>query len=253
MSQVIASVRQFECWLQEGDLFIEAKSWPPSAHITVQCDGCQKLIREGLFYHNMEMKSSSFDLCPQCFKSEFEPTFTSCLLLFSCRWEWFATRQPLSRPALPNNGVRAIFMSNFISPPLFAVTSPAAAANCSSSLIASTATTRTLIFALDVSGRRRQKGKPRVCSVALFQLTSNHRGSDRWTVYLSTEVPATGSAYRYMTTDPETSKPLHYENGWVTSSGPAVDLMVYHQRHCWLLFNSVCLNMAQCFNTKQSG
>ena len=95
--------------------------------------------------------------------------------------------------------------------------------------------------------------KPELALSVQLQLCRLHRISDKWTVYLLSEVPATGSAYRYLTTDPEASKPLIYEDGWLTSTGPSVDLMVYHQQHCWLLFNSLCLNMAQCLNTKQSG
>ncbi|CAI8006132.1 Zinc finger ZZ-type and EF-hand domain-containing protein 1 [Geodia barretti] len=184
----------------EGDLFIEAKTWPPSAHISVQCDGCQTLIREGLFYHNMEMKNTSFDLCPQCFKSGFRPENHSPDLLY-------------------------LAMGHF---------------SCS----------HCKLFIL--THRFHSSSQYIDLCLGCFRKEEARGISDKWTVYLLSEVPATGSAYRYLTTDPEASKPLIYEDGWLTSTGPSVDLMVYHQQHCWLLFNSLCLNMAQCLNTKQS-
>lgn len=56
-------------WPQEGDLFISARKM--SGEVTVQCDGCEKVIENGVFYHNMDLKTTSYDLCPVCFKSEF--------------------------------------------------------------------------------------------------------------------------------------------------------------------------------------
>ena len=54
---------------QEAELFMVAKA-RSSQMVEVQCDGCESLVRSGTFYHNMELLSSSFDLCPSCFKSE---------------------------------------------------------------------------------------------------------------------------------------------------------------------------------------
>jgi hypothetical protein len=186
----------------EGDLFIEAKTWPPSAHISVQCDVCQTLIREGLFYHNMEMKNTSFDLCPQCFKSGSG-----------------------SRPENHSPDQLYLAMGHF------------SCGHCKLFILTHRfhSSSQDIDLCLGCFRKEEAKGK-----------------SDKWTVYLSSEVPATGSAYRYLSTDPEASKPLIYEGGWLTSTGPSVDLMVYHQQHCWLLVNSLCLNMAQCLNTKQS-
>ena len=68
--------------------------------------------------------------------------------------------------------------------------------------------------------------------------------NDSWTVYLLTEMMSSGSVNRCMTSDPGTSKPMLYKDGYVIRVGPAVDLMVYQQHHCWLLFISLCLSMA---------
>ena len=56
-----------------------------------------------------------------------------------------------------------------------------------------------------------------------------------------------------MTSDPETSSHLLYEDGWLSKVGDSVELMVYQQQHCWLLFSSLCLTMAHCLNAKHSG
>lgn len=58
-------------WPQEGDLFVSVIARKMSQQVTVQCDGCEKLIENGVFYHNMDLKTTSYDLCPVCFKSEF--------------------------------------------------------------------------------------------------------------------------------------------------------------------------------------
>ena len=55
---------------QECELYMVAAA-ATSLVVDVQCDGCQTIVRNGSrFYHNMDLKSQSFDLCPTCFKSE---------------------------------------------------------------------------------------------------------------------------------------------------------------------------------------
>lgn len=80
-----------------------------------------------------------------------------------------------------------------------------------------------------------------------------HRSSCKWTIFPETEVPATSTSNRYTTTDPEHSKPLLYENGCVIETGPSLELLLYHQQHCWLLFISLCLSMAYCLHVTESG
>ena len=39
-----------------------------------------------------------------------------------------------------------------------------------------------------------------------------------------------------------------YKDGMLTKLGPAMDLMVYNQHHCWLLLSSLCLSAANTVN-----
>lgn len=74
---------------QEGELFISAKA-RTSAMVSVQCDSCETLVNNGTFYHNMELKTTSYDLCPMCFKSEFLLTALWHGYMYNppCRWYW---------------------------------------------------------------------------------------------------------------------------------------------------------------------
>lgn len=47
----------------------------------------------------------------------------------------------------------------------------------------------------------------------------------------------------------EHSVGMPYKDGVLTKVGPAVELMVYNQHHCWILFNSLCLTMAASLST----
>ena len=40
-----------------------------------------------------------------------------------------------------------------------------------------------------------------------------------------------------------------YKDGMLTKLGPAMDLMVYNQHHCWVLLSSLCLTAANTINT----
>lgn len=39
-----------------------------------------------------------------------------------------------------------------------------------------------------------------------------------------------------------------YKDGMLTKLGPAMDLMVYNQHHCWVLLSSLCLTAANTIN-----
>ena len=39
-----------------------------------------------------------------------------------------------------------------------------------------------------------------------------------------------------------------YKEGVMTKMGGAMDLMVYTQHHCWILFSSLCLTVARTIN-----
>ena len=40
-----------------------------------------------------------------------------------------------------------------------------------------------------------------------------------------------------------------YKEGVMTKMGGAMDLMVYTQHHCWILFSSLCLTVARTINS----
>jgi len=48
---------------------------------------------------------------------------------------------------------------------------------------------------------------------------------------------------------PEHSTGVLYKDGMLTKLGPAMDLLVYNQHHCWVLLSSLCLTAANTINT----
>jgi len=67
-------------------------------------------------------------------------------------------------------------------------------------------------------------------------------------VYLLSEQPATSMANKFLSHETEHSTGLLYKDGMLTKLGPAMDLMVYNQHHCWLLLSSLCLSAANTVN-----
>ena len=60
--------------------------------------------------------------------------------------------------------------------------------------------------------------------------------------------PCTAHNVQMNVSPTEHSTGLLYKDGMLTKLGPAMDLMVYNQHHCWLLLSSLCLSAANTVN-----
>ena len=79
------------------------------------------------------------------------------------------------------------------------------------------------------------------------------RKSDTWTVFLQTEQPATSKSPPFLTMYPSQSPGFSYKDGVMLKLSPSVDLGIYAQHHCWLLFSSLTLSMANAVNNNTGG
>jgi hypothetical protein len=185
----------------EAELFVCAMACS-SDKVAVQCDGCQAIVRSGTYYHNMELKSTSFDLCPQCFKSGSgsRPDDHSPHQLYHAMGRFTCDGCKLS---IMSHRFHSNTRDNFD-----------------------------------------------LCLGCFRKEEANSTKS--WSLYLLTKVPSTDNTNPYVTSDPGPSKPVLYQDGCISRMGPALDLMVYQQQHCWLLFTALSLSMAHCLNSRHS-
>ena len=80
-----------------------------------------------------------------------------------------------------------------------------------------------------------------------------HSVKDDWTVYLLTEQPATSKSNRFLSMYTDLCPGFSYKDGEMIKVTPSVDLGIYAQHHCWLLFNSLTLSMADAVNQTGGG
>lgn len=72
-------------------------------------------------------------------------------------------------------------------------------------------------------------------------------------VFRLTEMKATETSNRYLTMHKENSDGCSYKDGLLVVMGPARNVGVYTQHHCWLLFSVLTLSMAHVVNRNTSG
>ncbi len=79
------------------------------------------------------------------------------------------------------------------------------------------------------------------------------RTTDNWLVFLLTEQPPLGEGNKYRSMEEGHSPGLSYKDGVLMKLSPSIDLDVYAQNHCWLLFSSLTLSMAHAVNNGTGG
>lgn len=68
-----------------------------------------------------------------------------------------------------------------------------------------------------------------------------------------TEQPAASKSNRYLSMYPDHAPGFSYKDGVMVKVTPSVDLGIYAQHHCWLLFSSLTLSMANAVNEAGGG
>ncbi|XP_064406559.1 zinc finger ZZ-type and EF-hand domain-containing protein 1-like isoform X2 [Halichondria panicea] len=71
---------------------------------------------------------------------------------------------------------------------------------------------------------------------------------DSWTVFPYTEMTPSGQRGRYWSSDKGEVTGFKYQDGYLFKSTPASQVRGYVHQHCWMLFSSLCLGMANTVN-----